>query len=130
MEGGEGVKHIFVFGSNTAGKHLGGAARHAHDKYGAVMGVGEGPTGDCYAVPTLNGDFTQRTLDEIRESVDAFLLHAARWRELQFYVTRIGCGIAGFTDEQIAPLFVDAPDNCTFDPLWQNYDLPSWRCEL
>ena len=94
---------IFVFGSNLAGFHGGGAARIAHEYFGAEWGVGVGPTGQCYAIPTMQGG-----VEAIRPYVDEFIEYAEQHPELTFLVTRIGCGIAGFTDEQIAPLFTSA----------------------
>ena len=94
---------VFVFGSNLAGHHHGGAARMAHEQFGAEWGVGVGPTGQCYAIPTMQGG-----IDTIRPYVDEFIKYAKDHPMNRFLVTRIGCGIAGFKDEQIAPLFVDA----------------------
>ena len=94
---------IFVFGSNLAGFHGGGAARIAHEQFGAEWGVGVGRTGQCYAIPTMQGG-----VETIRPYVDEFISYAEQHPELTFLVTRIGCGIAGFTDEQIAPLFAAA----------------------
>lgn len=94
---------IFVFGSNLAGRHGGGAARTAFEKFGAVWGVGDGPTGRCYAIPTMHGG-----VDEIKPYVDKFLQYAKDHPMYRFLVTRVGCGIAGFTDEEIAPLFLEA----------------------
>lgn len=94
---------VFVFGSNLAGHHHGGAARMAHEQFGAEWGVGVGPTGQCYAIPTMQGG-----IDTIRPYVDEFIEYAKNHPMNRFLVTRIGCGIAGFKDEQIAPLFVDA----------------------
>ncbi len=91
---------IFVFGSNKEGRHGGGAARVAAERFGAQYGVGVGRTGRCYAIPTMDG-----SLDLIREYVEGFRCYAYCHPELTFYVTRIGCGIAGWKDEQIAPLF-------------------------
>lgn len=91
---------IFVFGSNKEGRHGGGAARVAAERFGAQYGVGVGRTGQCYAIPTMDG-----SLDLIREYVEGFRCYAYCHPELTFYVTRIGCGIAGWKDEQIAPLF-------------------------
>lgn len=93
---------IFVFGSNLHGMHGGGAARVAHQKFGAEWGVGVGPTGRCYAIPTMHGG-----IDTIKPYVDDFITYAKEHTNQHFYVTRIGCGIAGFTDEQMAPLFKD-----------------------
>ena len=94
---------IFVFGSNLAGMHGGGAAYVAYRKFGAVMGCGVGLQGQSYAIPTMQGG-----VDTIRPYVDEFISFAARHPELFFYVTRIGCGIAGFHDREIAPLFSGA----------------------
>lgn len=94
---------IFVFGSNLAGQHLGGAARTAYEKFGAEWGVGDGPTGRCYAIPTMHGG-----IKEIKAYVDKFLQYAKENPMKRFLVTRVGCGIAGFTDKEMAPLFSDA----------------------
>ena len=94
---------IFVFGSNLAGSHGGGAAYVAWRKFGAVMGQGVGLQGQSYAIPTMQGG-----VETIKPYVDEFIAFAKAHPELFFYVTRIGCGIAGFRDEEIAPLFADA----------------------
>ena len=94
---------IFVFGSNLQGMHGGGAARAAMDRFGAIWGQGVGMQGKCYAIPTMHGG-----VDEIRPYVDKFIEYAKQHPELTFLVTRIGCGIAGFRDEQMAPLFAPA----------------------
>lgn len=94
---------IFVFGSNIRGFHGGGAARIANKKFGAEWGVGEGLTGQCYALPTMEGG-----VDYIAGKVQNFLVCAKTHPELKFYVTKIACGIAGFTVAEIGPLFSDA----------------------
>lgn len=94
---------IFVFGSNLDGMHGGGAARVAYNKFGAIWGQGVGLQGQSYAIPTMHGG-----VDVIKPYVDEFIDFATSHTELKFLVTRIGCGIAGFTDEEIAPLFKDA----------------------
>lgn len=94
---------IFVFGSNQEGMHLGGAARTAVEKFGAIMGQGVGIQGQSYAIPTMQGG-----VDTIKPYVDQFIDLAREWDQNTFYITRIGCGIAGFRDEEIAPLFRDA----------------------
>ena len=94
---------IFVFGSNLAGAHGGGAAWLAYRRFGAVWGEGVGLHGRTYAVPTMQGG-----IDTIKPYVDDFILFAKEHKELTFLVTRIGCGIAGFRNEEIAPLFKDA----------------------
>lgn len=96
---------IFVFGSNLAGRHDGGAARVAYDKFGAVYGQGVGLQGQSYAIPTMQGG-----IDTIKPYVDDFIDFAYECDQNTFYVTRIGCGIAGFSDEEIAPLFDKALD--------------------
>ncbi len=94
---------IFVFGSNLQGMHGGGAARIAHQKFGAVWGEGVGLCGQTYAIPTMHGG-----VDVIKPYVDEFIQFAKAHPELFFYVTRIGCGIAGFKDREMAPLFAEA----------------------
>ena len=96
---------VFVFGSNLQGMHCGGAARTAVQKFGAIMGQGEGMQGQSYAIPTMQGG-----VETIKPYVDRFIELASEWDQTTFYVTRIGCGIAGFTDEEIAPLFAKAFD--------------------
>ena len=96
---------IFVFGSNLQGMHGGGAAAAAVRYFGAIWGQGVGMQGQCYAIPTMHGG-----VDVIRPYVDEFIEYAKQHPELTFLVTRIGCGIAGFTDSQMAPLFEAAMD--------------------
>lgn len=96
---------IFVFGSNLGGMHGGGAARAAYNRFGAVWGQGVGLQGQSYAIPTMQGG-----VETIKPYVDEFIAFAQTHPELKFLVTRIGCGIAGFRDEQIAPLFAAAID--------------------
>ena len=94
---------VFVFGSNLGGYHGGGAARAAMNLFGAVWGQGVGLQGQSYAIPTMQGG-----VETIKPYVDQFIEFARTKPELYFYVTRIGCGIAGFVDEDIAPLFREA----------------------
>ena len=96
---------VFVFGSNLQGIHAGGAARIAHERFGAVWGQGVGMQGQSYAIPTMQGG-----VETIEPYVEEFMDYAFRHRELTFLVTRIGCGIAGFTAQQIAPLFLKVID--------------------
>ena len=91
---------IFVFGSNLQGMHGGGAARLAYEKFGAIWGQGVGLQGQSYGIPTMHGG-----VNAIKPYVDEFIEFAKSHPELTFLVTRIGCGIAGFRDEEIAPLF-------------------------
>ena len=90
---------IFVFGSNASGYHGGGAAAYAMHKFGAVWGQGEGLQGQSYAIPTMEG------IAEMSEAIKRFTSFAAEHSELRFLVTRIGCGIAGYSVSQVAPLF-------------------------
>ncbi|MET0976282.1 MAG: hypothetical protein ABWX82_11490 [Leifsonia sp.] len=96
---------IFVFGSNAAGAHAGGAARYAADHFGAVWGQSSGLQGRSYGIDTMSG------LPTIEQEVKAFLAFAVAHPELRFLVTEIGCGIAGYRPAQIAPLFSDATLN-------------------
>ncbi len=107
---------IFVFGSNLAGYHGGGAARLAYARFGAVWGQGVGLQGQSYAIPTMQGG-----VETIKPYVDDFILFARRHRELRFYVTKIGCGIAGFSVREIAPLFASAQEE-------ENIILPQEFC--
>lgn len=100
-----GQDDVFVFGSNLEGCHAGGAARTARRLFGAEWGVGEGWQGQSYAIPTMQGG-----IETIRPYVDRFTDIAEQCDQNTFWVTRIGCGIAGFTDEEIAPLFDRAFD--------------------
>lgn len=94
-----GENEIFVFGSNANGYHRGGAAAFAMDEFGAVWGQGEGLQGKSYAIPTMEG------MDLLRESVNRFTAFADQHQELRFLVTMIGCGSAGYSPREIAPLF-------------------------
>ena len=106
---------IFVFGSNLKGMHGGGAAYIAYRKFGAIMGQGVGLQGQSYGIPTMQGG-----VDTIRPYVDEFIQFAKEHPTLTFLVTRIGCGIAGFTDDEISPLFEKAHDveNIVLPPGW------------
>ena len=96
---------IFVFGSNLAGSHGGGAARLAYNRFGAVWGQGVGLQGQSYGIPTMQGG-----VETIKPYVDEFIAFAKQHPEYKFLVTKIGCGIAGFAVEEIAPLFAEALD--------------------
>lgn len=94
---------VFVFGSNIAGHHGAGAARLAMNKWGAKWGKGVGLEGQTYGIPTMQGG-----VETIKPYVDAFIDFAKKHQDKIFLVTEIGCGIAGFTPEDIAPLFKEA----------------------
>ena len=96
---------IFVFGSNLGGAHGGGAAWIAYERFGAIMGQGVGLQGQSYAIPTMQGG-----VETIKPYVDEFIEFAKQHPEYKFFVTKIGCGIAGFRIDEIAPLFYHAID--------------------
>lgn len=96
---------VFVFGSNLGGFHGGGAARAAYNKFGAIWGQGVGMQGQSYAIPTMQGG-----VETIAPYVDEFIAYAKNNPDKRFLVTEIGCGIAGFAPEEIAPLFAKAVD--------------------
>lgn len=106
---------VFVFGSNIEGKHRGGAAGYACRHFGAVYGQGSGPQGQCYAIPTMFG-----SVKEMVPYVQEFVEYVKEHPMNRFLITRLGCGIAGFTDKQVAPLFYDLRDvkNAVFDLEW------------
>jgi len=102
---------VFVFGSNEVGIHGAGAAKLAHEKFGAKWGVGLGLEGKTYAIPTK--DYNIKTLDLYR--INLYVLYfktdVKRHKDLNFLVTEIGCGLAGYEPKDIAPFFKDAPEN-------------------
>ncbi|MGL5776233.1 MAG: A1S_2505 family phage non-structural protein, partial [Aeromonas veronii] len=103
---------IFVFGSNLAGRHGKGAAKCARDVHGAVYGVGRGRTGNAYAIPTKDEFIRTLPLYRIMGYVGEFIEYAKTNPELTFVVTRIGCGLAGYRDWEIGPMFKGVPGNC------------------
>lgn len=106
---------VFVFGSNLSGSHGGGAALVAYRKFGAIWGQGVGLQGQSYGIPTMHGG-----VEKIKPYVDEFIAFARQHQDLVFLVTRVGCGIAGFTDNEIAPLFSEAKqlENVYLPRLW------------
>ena len=109
---------IFVFGSNEAGIHGAGAALHAQQKHGAILGRGVGLQGYSYAIPTKDRRLHTLPLSVIHGYVQDFVHFALDHPSLTFEVTRIGCGLAGYTDADIAPLFRGAPANCRLPAGW------------
>ena len=103
---------IFVFGSNLAGRHGKGAALFAKQHHGAIYGQGIGLQGNSYGIPTKDEKIKTLSLEAIRGHVDEFKRFVAEHPEMTFQVTPIGCGLAGYTPEQIGPMFADAPANC------------------
>lgn len=112
---------IWVFGSNTRGRHGAGAALVAVERFGAVRGVGEGLTGNAYAIPTKDDKLRPRNIEDIRQSVERFCEFARQNSDRRFFVTRVGCGLAAFRDEQIAPMFAGVPENCSLPESWARY---------
>ena len=100
---------IFVFGSNTAGRHGAGAALCARLDFGARYGIGEGLTGQCYALPTLDANLQKRTREDLYESVRQFYLCAQRNPHLIFLLTKVGCGLAGYGEDFMKGLFESMP---------------------
>jgi len=103
---------IFVFGSNLAGRHGRGSAKEARERWGARYGIGKGPVGRSYAIPTKDANLATLPLEEIGKYVAEFLDFAREHPELTFKLAAIGCGLAGYKPCQIAPMFANAPENC------------------
>lgn len=112
---------VFVFGSNLAGVHGAGAAKVANLKYGAKYGKGFGRMGQSYAIPTKNIRIETLPIINIADWVKFFKDYVKTVPEETFFVTRIGCGLAGYTDDQIAPLFRNSNFNCNFPEQWKEY---------
>jgi hypothetical protein len=102
---------VFVFGSNSRGSHGAGAALHAKEEFGAEEGVGEGMTGQCYAFPTLDGDYSQRSPEELTTSRDILYKCCEANPDKVFLLTEVGCGIAGFSYLFMRTLFHASPPN-------------------
>lgn len=111
---------IFVFGSNMAGNHAGGAARQALDHFGAIMGQGEGRQGQSYAFPTLTEDFKRRKWSEIHKSRNALYDYCEGNKDQKFLLTKVGCGIAGFKEAEMKALFTNHPKNLILPEDWIN----------
>lgn len=109
------ANHIFVFGSNLAGRHGAGAALEAKKYYGAKQGKGQGLENNSYALPTKDLNVETLSLDDIEKYVKVFKEDASLLPDKTFFVTAIGTGLAGYSVEQIAPMFVGSPKNCVFD---------------
>lgn len=109
---------VFVFGSNLAGAHGRGAAKTAMQDYGAVYGVGEGLRGRSYAIPTKDARIQTLELGRIKYYVSRFIDFASKTPDIKYFVTAIGCGLAGYDLYSIAPMFINAPANCRLPPDW------------
>lgn len=108
---------VFVFGSNLAGIHSAGAAKQAL-RYGAKYGHGIGQYGNTYAIPTKDYDIKALSIDNIKAYIDRFKRVTIAHPDVKFFVTRIGCGLAGYTDREIAPMFRGCSANCSFPDVW------------
>ena len=111
---------VFVFGSNLLGIHGAGAAHYARCELGAELGIGEGPTGRTYALPTCYQPGEPITYQELAVYVDNFLTYARQHPEQRFFVSKVGCGIAGFDEDVVSMVFrcLDVPANCDMPPGW------------
>lgn len=96
---------VFVFGSNMAGTHQGGAAKTALLNFGAMKGVGRGWSGQSFAIPTMNEHLQQMPLSQIQHYVDDFKIYTKNHPKTKYFITAVGCGVAGYTVEEIAPMF-------------------------
>lgn len=110
---------IFVFGSNLAGRHGKGAALVAVKRFGAHYGKGEGLMGQSYGIPTKSEDLKVLPLSRIKIYVHNFKQFARRNPDMKFFITRVGCGLAGYNDHQIAFMFKGSPTNCSFPESWR-----------
>lgn len=112
---------IWVFGSNLAGRHGAGAALVAATHFSAQRGVGQGRTGQAYAIPTKDQLLSVLPIEPIKNSIAEFIAYAQDNPDLPFFVTRVGCGLAGYKDAVIAPLFAQAPLNCSLPKNWSPF---------
>jgi hypothetical protein len=112
-------KSVFVFGSNLAGRHGAGAALHARLHHGAEYGIPFGMTGTAFGIPTKDRELRTLPIERIAHFVRKFIWWAERTPQNDYQVTRIGCGLAGYKDQDIAPLFKGAPRNCHLPEGWR-----------
>ena len=112
---------IFVFGSNLAGRHGKGAALIAAKRFGAVYGVGSGITGQCYAIPTKDEDLHTLSLEAIAVYAKTFCQYTHAHPDKRFFVSAVGCGLAGYKPSEIGSLFSECHTNCTFAHTWYGH---------
>ena len=110
---------IFVFGSNLAGRHGAGAALQAHKDFGAVLGVGEGRTGRCYAFPTLDGNLRKLPMWRLVDAVNLLYYECVLCPENRFLLTKVGCGLAGYPESMMRSLFTNPPRNLILPEDWK-----------
>lgn len=115
------MSKVFTFGSNAAGIHGAGAAKEAYKKHGARWKAGYGHYGNSFAIPTKDSKIQTLPIVQIKAYVDGFKAYAADHPELTFQVTRLGCGLAGYQDKDIAPLFIGSSFNVEFDSAWKSF---------
>lgn len=114
-------KHVFVFGSNLAGRHGAGAALEAKKHWGALLGHGFGMLNQSYAIPTKNHNLKTLPLDRIQWHINNFLRNIRNLNHITFLITPIGTGFAGYQHSDIAPMFKGAPENCVFCEEWREW---------
>lgn len=114
-------EYIIVFGSNMAGRHGKGMALIAKERFGAEYGVGIGLTGRSYAIPTKDKYISTLPLDEIKHYINLFKDFTHNRHDLNFWVTGVGCGLAGFKNKEISILFRECNINCNFPDVWSPY---------
>lgn len=110
---------VMVFGSNLAGRHGLGSAVSAKKYFGARYGAGDGFSGRSYGIPTKDEHIKTRSLEAVTNSIYSFTAFSSLYRRYTFLITRVGCGLAGFHDEDIAPLFAGVGDNCILPTQWR-----------
>lgn len=115
---------VFVFGSNLAGRHGKGSALEAMKNWGAIYGVGVGRQGNSYAIPTKDAKLNVLHLSNIEYYVNEFIAYAKFHKDTSFSVVAIGCGLAGYTPKQIAPLFANVPPNCRLPDMFRPFLSP------
>jgi hypothetical protein len=114
-------EEVFVFGSNLKGIHGKGAAKVAAILFGAKHGFFSGRCGNSYAIPTKDENIQTISLDRIKPYIDEFIRRSHKYQEVEYFVTRVGCGLAGYEDKDIAPLFKGCGDNVSFPEEWKEY---------
>ena len=110
---------LLVFGSNLAGRHGAGAAKQAHDQFGAQYGVGEGITGQSYAFPTLGMRLEQLPMADLCAARDRLYKCCSIFPSTEFLLTKVGCGLAGYPESEMRALFVDPPANLILPEDWR-----------
>lgn len=116
---------VWVFGSNASGIHAVGDARTAKNNFGALYGVSEGRVGNSYAIPTRDRHLSNYSVVDLREKIETFFEHARSSPRERFFVTKIGCGPGGLPSELVAPMFLNAPVNCSFSNDWKPFLEPA-----